>query len=240
MIFYEIIEQLGWCRESLLACVGVVVAIVAALVAHEVAHGLVALWNGDDTARLAGRLSLNPMVHFDPFGLMLMLVVGFGYARPVPVNPDNYKHRRLGEVTVSLAGVVTNILGAFFCALLYLLCFRWLIVTETDSAAYYIATFLTYTFSFALQINISFALFNILPLYPLDGYRFIAAFTGENNGFLTFMRRNGMYFMLAIILLDWLFTLVPSLEIYSPFYWYFNVVGGGIESGFMSFWGLVI
>ncbi len=240
MIFYDLIKQLGWCREALLACLAVAVAIVVALVSHEVSHGIVALMNGDDTARRAGRLSLNPLVHFDPVGLLLMLAVGFGFARPVPVNPQNYQNRRLGDVTVSIAGITANLLGAFFSAAFYLLCYKWLAGTEMDSAAYYISWFLTYLFLFLMSVNISFALFNILPLYPLDGYRFIAAFTGESNGFMTFLRRNSMYIMLGIIVLDWVFTLVPALKIYSPFYWYFNVWGGMIKNGFIAMWRLII
>lgn len=240
MIFYDLIKQLGWCREALLACLAVAVAIVVALVSHEVSHGIVALMNGDDTARRAGRLSLNPLVHFDPVGLLLMLAVGFGFARPVPVNPQNYQNRRLGEVTVSIAGITANLLGAFFSAAFYLLCYKWFAVTEMDSAAYYLSLFLTYLFLFLMSVNISFALFNILPLYPLDGYRFIAAFTSESNGFMTFLRRNSMYIMLGIIVLDWVFTLVPALEIYSPFYWYFNVWGDMIKNGFIAMWRLII
>lgn len=240
MIFYDLIKQLGWCREALLACLAVAVAIVGALVSHEVSHGIVALMNGDDTARRAGRLSLNPLVHFDPVGLLLMLAVGFGFARPVPVNPQNYQNRRLGDVTVSIAGITANLLGAFFSAAFYLLCYKWFAVTEMDSAAYYISLFLTYLFLFLMSVNISFALFNILPLYPLDGYRFFAAFAGESNGFMTFLRRNSMYIMLGIIVLDWVFTLVPALEIYSPFYWYFNVWGDMIKNGFIAMWRLII
>lgn len=240
MIFYDLIKQLGWCREALLACLAVAVAIVVALVSHEVSHGIVALMNGDDTARRAGRLSLNPLVHFDPVGLLLMLAVGFGFARPVPVNPQNYQNRRLGDVTVSIAGITANLLGAFFSAAFYLLCYKWFAGTEMDSAAYYISLFLTYLFLFLMSVNISFALFNILPLYPLDGYRFIAAFTGESNDFMTFLRRNSMYIMLGIIVLDWVFTLVPALEIYSPFYWYFNVWGDMIKNGFIAMWRLII
>ncbi len=240
MIFYDLIKQLGWCREALLACLAVAVAIVVALVSHEVSHGIVALMNGDDTARRAGRLSLNPLVHFDPVGLLLMLAVGFGFARPVPVNPQNYQNRRLGDVTVSIAGITANLLGAFFSAAFYLLCYKWFAGTEMDSAAYYISLFLTYLFLFLMSVNISFALFNILPLYPLDGYRFIAAFTGESNDFMTFLRRNSMYIMLGIIVLDWVFTLVPALEIYSPFYWYFSVWGDMIKNGFIAMWRLII
>ena len=239
MLFYRIFQFYGLSREALLACLGAAIAIVVALVSHEFCHALVALINGDPTAKLSGRLSLNPAVHFDPFGLMLMLLVGFGYARPVPVNPYNYKNRRLGDVTVSLAGVTANMLLAFFNALFLVLLSNFAPGYEANSATYYVMIFLQFLFVYSISVNISFALFNILPIFPLDGYRFIASFVDENNNFMRGLRNASRYIMLAIIVLDWIFDLVPGLQIYSPLYWYFNVWGGAIERGFIYMWGLL-
>ena len=105
--------QTGFSREGLLNVVAFTVALLSALILHEIAHGLVALWNGDRTAKMYGRLSLNPVRHFDWIGLIMMILVGFGWAKPVPINPNNFKHRKLGCITVSVAGVVTNLLLAF-------------------------------------------------------------------------------------------------------------------------------
>ncbi len=241
MLFYNIFGTLGFTREALLACLAAIVAIVVALVSHEIAHGLVALWNGDDTAKLSGRLSLNPAVHFDPMGLIMMLLLGFGYARPVPVNPNNYKNRRCGEVTVALAGVTTNIILAFINALLYLLTYKYYYAYEIQgNVIYYVLTFLVWLFNFAMSVNISFALFNILPLFPLDGYRFIAAFADENGSVLTWLRRNGRYIMMGIILLEWVTTIVPRIEFISPLYWYFQRFGSLIKYGFVAFWELIV
>ena len=91
------------------------VAIVLSIMLHEVAHGLVALWNGDDTAKRAGRLNLNPVSHFDPVGFLMLIFLRFGYAKPVPVNPYNFKNRKVGMFTVSVAGVTLNLILAFFC-----------------------------------------------------------------------------------------------------------------------------
>ncbi len=88
------------------------IAVCISLVLHEVAHGLVAKWNGDYTAKYAGRLSLNPLKHFDLIGFIMMMLIGFGYAKPVPVNPYNFKHYKRGMVTVAIAGVVTNMIIA--------------------------------------------------------------------------------------------------------------------------------
>ena len=119
MYIYQLLTNGGQSvsREGLLNVVGFVFALICALCLHELAHGLVALWNGDGTAKAYGRLSLNPLRHFDFIGLLFMLFAGFGWAKPVPVNPNNFKNRKLGAVTVSLAGVVTNLLLAFLFAL---------------------------------------------------------------------------------------------------------------------------
>ena len=102
----------------------IAVAVVISMVLHEIAHGYVALWNGDPTAKVNGRLSLNPLVHFDAIGFIMLMVVGFGYAKPVPVNPGNFKNRKRGIFTVAIAGVVVNIVLAFLsCGFLMLMYF---------------------------------------------------------------------------------------------------------------------
>ena len=110
---------------TMLALVAFLLAIYLAIVPHEIAHGLVAKWNGDLTAKINGRLSLNPIVHLDPIGFLMLLTVGFGYAKPVPVNPYNFKVPRRGLFTVAIAGVTYNllatILSSFFLALIMFL-----------------------------------------------------------------------------------------------------------------------
>ena len=224
-------------RLGLLYVIAFLIALVFALVLHEVAHGLVALWNGDPTAKLYGRLSLNPLKHFDIVGLLMMLVVGFGWAKPVPVDPRNYKNYKRGSITVAIAGITTNILLAFVFAmpsvLLYPLLYQ---VSITDNkAVYYVVYFFYFLSSIMVQLNISLALFNLLPLYPLDGYRLIASFVNENNGFMRFMRRYSLYIMLGLIALD----MIPYVKAYSPFNWYIGYVGGWIEYGFEAFWRLI-
>lgn len=128
------------------------VAIVLSIMLHEVAHGLVALWNGDDTAKRAGRLNLNPVSHFDPVGFLMLIFLRFGYAKPVPVNPYNFKNRKVGMFTVSVAGVTLNLILAFFCYPLFVVC----------SEINYLKTFLLYM----VVVNLNLAAFNLLPLYP--------------------------------------------------------------------------
>lgn len=221
-------------REGMLNVAAFVLAIVFALTLHEIAHGLVALWNGDPTAKYNGRLSVNPLKHFDLFGLLMMLLVGFGWAKPVPVNPNNFKNRKLGCVTVSAAGIVTNLLLAFLFALPAVVLGQ--IGAVAGTAKYYWVYF-GYFFCYCMTaLNVSFALFNLLPLYPLDGYRLLACFVSENNGFMRFVRRYSLYIMLVCIVWDY----IPIVSTYSPFNLLIGWVGDKIQSGFCAFWRLIV
>ncbi len=134
-------------------------ALLIALTIHEYAHARVAVWLGDETPRVMGRLTLNPIPHLDPFGLIMLWLFKFGWAKPVPINPNNFKNWRKGTILVSLAGPSSNILMAFFAAITYgVLAKLGLLNNE-------VATVLGFTYSY----NIIFAIFNLLPLPPLDG-----------------------------------------------------------------------
>ena len=241
----EIISENG--RIGLLYVLALLVSIVFALVLHEIAHGLVALWNGDPTAKLRGRLSLNPLRHFDVFGLLMMLFVGFGWAKPVPVDPRNFKNYKKGCITVSIAGIVTNLLLAFVFSMVfvaiyvnfpwspYLMNYVMPSGAGVNESVCYLVAFFLYLSALMIQLNISFALFNLLPLFPLDGYRLLACFVNENNGYMRFVRKYSLYIMLGLIALDY----IPFVSAYSPFNLYIGFVGGWIQKGFIAFWGLI-
>ena len=232
MVLYELFVSAPSGRHGLLAVVAYVVALLSALVLHELAHGLVALWNGDGTAKAYGRLTLNPIKHFDWIGLILMFLVGFGWARPVPVNPNNFRNRKVGAITVSIAGVLTNIILAFFAAMGLALFQR---LTPQSEGAAYVIYFLQALSSLLLQINVSFALFNVLPLYPLDGYRLLSCFVNENKPVMRFLRRYSLYIMLGFIVLN----SISVLSFLSPLHWYLARFGGLIRVGFTGFWRLI-
>ena len=232
MVLYELFVNALNGRYGLLNVLAFVVALLSALVLHEIAHGLVALWNGDPTAKAYGRLSLNPIRHFDWVGLILMFLVGFGWAKPVPVNPNNFKNRKVGAITVSIAGVSTNILLAFFAAMCCVLFDK--ITPQTQSAAYFVY-FCEALSILICQLNVSFALFNLLPLYPLDGYRLLSCFVNENKPAMVFLRKYSLYILLGFILLN----SVSVISFISPLHWYLSKFGGLIQNGFYNFWRLI-
>ncbi|MBQ8772761.1 MAG: site-2 protease family protein [Clostridia bacterium] len=237
MYIYELLTENGTIdREGLLNVVAFIFALFVALILHEIAHGLAALWCGDNTAKRMGRLSLNPVKHFDLMGLLMMLLVGFGWAKPVPINPYNFKKRRFGCIAVSVAGVLTNFLLAFLFVLPYVAIANALptMNIELYSSKYYILYLLIRICSYTASINISFGLFNILFLYPLDGYRLLSCFVSENNGFMRFIRRYSFYIMIGLILIGNISFLAP----YSPLDWYIGTVGGSMLNAFQKFWGL--
>ena len=219
-------------RFSFLSVAAFVVALLFALIFHEVAHGLVALWFGVKTAKLNGRLSLNPAKHFDWVGLLMMLFCGFGWARPVPVNTSNFKNQKAGMICVSLAGVVTNLLQAFIFSGLWVLMANLAVEGSMFCSNYnYLWHFLFELGRLTTSINISFALFNILPLYPLDGYRLMSCFIPQHNRIMTFLRRYSVYIIIGLVL-------IPAK--YSPLDLYIGKVGEHFYKLFTSFWGLII
>ncbi len=152
---------------------------------HECAHGFIAYKLGDNTAKREGRLTLNPLAHIDYMGALLMLLVGFGWAKPVPVNSRNFKNPKGGMALTALAGPVSNLLAAILAGL----CFNGLVailvsnhaaamlgssVILTDNVSWlkYVLLF----FQFLMTINITLAIFNLLPIPPLDGSKILMAF----------------------------------------------------------------
>lgn len=140
-----------------------------AITCHEVAHGYVAWRYGDPTARMLGRLTLNPLKHIDIFGTMMLVIVGIGWAKPVPVVIENLRNPKKDMVWVSIAGPVTNILLALVSAALL----RLILMVPPGSSAgtNFMLQPLSYMAAFSVYINLLLALFNMIPIPPLDGGR---------------------------------------------------------------------
>lgn len=137
--------------------------LVIALVIHEYAHAKAADVMGDFTPRMTGRLTLNPMAHIDPIGLIMLLVVRFGWAKPVMINARNFRNWRQGELLVAVAGPVANLIVAFISLLAMAVLFKLGMFSEG----------VRLVLSMMVLFNINFAIFNMLPLPPLDGSKIL-------------------------------------------------------------------
>ncbi len=180
--------------SQLMSYLYVLPAILIGLTIHEWAHAFAAYKLGDPTAKNMGRMTLNPLAHIDLFGFICLLLVNFGWAKPVPVNPRNFKNFKRDDVIVSLAGIIANFITAFVFMFLYVILLRLFGSLRTNTAFCSI-------FEYIVFINLSLMLFNIIPIYPLDGSHILEIlFIRKAPRFIMFMRRYGTYILLALLL----------------------------------------
>ena len=177
------------------------IAVMAVVSLHEFAHAFVAYKCGDPTAKFSGRMTLNPLKHFDPLGIVLFAVAGFGWAKPVPVNPDNFRNYRAGSLWTSAAGIIINYISAFLFYPIFALTVEYVLPLV---AGKYIADFL-YVLTYCLfAYSLSFCIFNLLPLYPLDGFRIVDATSRRRGKIYWFLRRYGHYILIGLIAVNFL------------------------------------
>lgn len=144
-------------------------ALLISLILHENAHGVAALYMGDTTAKDSGRLSLNPLKHLSLLGTLSLFIFRFGWAKPVPINPYNFRKRKLGDFLVSISGILTNFLLAF----IFLAIFDFIIL-KVDANPY-----LVLFIKSMVQYNVLLGVFNLIPLPPLDGSKIVMTFLPE-------------------------------------------------------------
>lgn len=181
------------------------VGIVFAMTIHEFGHAYSAYLLGDDTAKIAGRMTINPSRHVDIVGLFMLIIFHFGWAKPVPVNPNNFKNYKLGSFIVALSGALGNLIGAIVCAVI--MKFSPMYAISAISSA-------------ALSYNLWFGAFNLLPVPPLDGWGVISSFLPYKYRNFEIKYENIGYLILIILLVTGLYShiMTPIVRVF------FNIV----------------
>lgn len=209
---------------------GFILAVCIAFSVHEFFHAYTAYKLGDPTPKALGRVTLNPLKHLDAFGVFGFLFFGFGWAKPVPVNPLNFKKHRRDMFLVSISGVLSNLIMAFVFSGLFFL-FHHLYIkgvyvdnyTFSNSLKYLIYFFLEYS----VIINVALFVFNLIPIYPLDGFNALKSLVPLSSKFLNFMYRYGNILLI-------IFIITPFFDII------YGSVTGHILNLFFDFWGLFV
>lgn len=209
---------------SLLNMVAIMMALFVAMPFHEFAHAAAAKREGDFTAVAYRRYTLALHKHFDLKGFIFLFLFGFGWAKPVPVDERNFKRGKKSKLIVSSAGIVTNlILGTFFLFIYMFLVRFFPSVFEIKYFGYLLLQFLFVVY----KLNFMLAFFNLLPIYPLDGFKICESFCRYDNKFLDFMRRNSF----------WIFLVVAFTGLYSYFYMY---TGGLLVESLVKLFSLIL
>ena len=186
-----------------------VIALVVSLTFHEFGHAYVAKLNGDNTAERAGRLTLNPVAHIDPMGLIMVVLVGFGYAKPVPTDPRNYRSKR-ADLWVAAAGPAMNLVLA-------VVTWNFFLLMRVSNVGYFLQPGPEIFFALLVQVNLLLMVFNLIPLGPLDGNYILPHFLTPRaaQAYRYYNARYGTHALFGLILLGILgvpvFTYVISI-----------------------------
>lgn len=186
----------------------VILAVIYALTIHEFSHAWAATALGDNTAKFSGRLTLNPLAHMEVWGTVMLVIAGFGWGKPVPVNLYNLKWRRWGSAAVSLAGPLSNFVSVFI----------FIIIFSAIAPSLGPSNLLVIFLSFLIFINLILGIFNLIPIPPLDGSKILFAILPDR--FDEFKRKftiNGPFVLIGFIILDSIFNLRILDSIFSFF-----------------------
>ena len=217
--------------ESILELIAKLLALMVVLPLHEFAHAFVAVKSGDPTPKLYQRYTINPLAHFDLLGFACFAFAGFGWAKPVPVNPNNFRNYKKGCFFVSIAGVTVNYLTAFIAFPLFTLSF---FVPNFGYFDDVLKLVLLYVYSF----SISFFVFNLIPVYPLDGFRAIDVFSKRRNKVYNFLRYQGIYVLYFLFLLNIVSEITGVWQIDILGY-LLSTIAGYVSFPITWFWGLI-
>lgn len=181
--------------EVIIELLASLLVVMVVLPFHELAHGFVAYKLGDSTAKNQGRLTLNPLSHLDYLGAACIILIGFGWAKPVPVNPRNFKNPKKDMALVALAGPMANLLAALVGALLYVATLTFAAYLPNGLVAFVMTFFVYY-----VSVNIGLAVFNLIPLPPLDGSKILGAFLSDRNYIKMMVNEKKLNLLLLILI----------------------------------------
>ncbi len=217
--------------DRLLYYISIFLALIIVLPFHEFAHAFVAYKCGDNTAKNLGRLTINPLAHFDVIGLIFFAVAGFGWAKPVPVNPNNFRKYKRDSFLVSIAGVITNYILAFIAYPLFVL-------SLSIPTFGYFTQVLSEVLYLIFHLGLVFFVFNLLPIYPLDGFRAIDAFSKRRSKVYYFLRNKGIFVLYFLFILSVIAeaTGVWQIDILGNF---ISLISGYLGYPITLFWGLI-
>jgi len=186
-----------------------VIVVIMSITIHEYSHALSAYWLGDDTAKRAGRLKLNPISHLDPIGAIMLLVVHIGWAKPVPINPYNFKDMKTGTAISAAAGPISNFIMATLSALLVRFVYGFGFLNQLDNGIAFIFLSLLIKFLyFSVFINLALGLFNLIPLPPLYGSKILGGFLSDEMYFkYTAKEKQGAYILMIIMAVSFIFKI---------------------------------
>ncbi|OQB06012.1 MAG: Peptidase family M50 [bacterium ADurb.Bin212] len=199
-----------------------IISILLAITVHEFAHAYTALKAGDPTAKVMGRVTLNPIAHLDPMGTIFLFLVGFGWGKPVPTNPSNFR-KKSDEILIALSGIIANLIFAAVLAIPLRIASLKGITLDSNLWLNML--------SIAVDINIVLAAFNILPISPLDGSHVVEYFMSEESK-INF-RTYGPFILLGILIIDRASNLSILSGIMEPIIRIFSIIVKGTFSFFI-------
>ncbi len=210
-MLFNILLGGGTAGEKILYLLISILALLPALTFHEWAHGYTAYKLGDSTAKADGRLSLNPLDHIDPIGTLMLLLVGFGWAKPVPINTRNFKKPKRDIALTSIAGPLMNFIVAFISVLLYVLCLYVFVRIPINDAT---AEVILLVFLYSALYNLGLGTFNLIPLPPLDGSNVLMCLLPPKAAMqYSRIRYYSHYIFIGIILLS---RLPLGIDVFAP------------------------
>jgi Zn-dependent protease len=221
-------------RRIILQYLALIIAMLCALCVslpvHEWAHAWVANKEGDPTAKMMGRMTLAPHAHFDLWGFLSLAIFHFGWAKPVPVDARNFRRGKTSGFLVSIAGICANLVVGTIAIIIYT-ALETFVPTFASTWGFY-GICLYYFLVYMIQLNFVLAFFNILPIYPLDGFRIVETYSRPNNGYVRFMYRYSTIILIMLVVFSGILN------------WYLNNTAYQLMDGiiwvFEKFWGLMV